>query len=662
LSIPFKKKETDQGEAMTRSRAMMTATGLVTMLASLILLPTGAAAQTITRGPYLQMPGPDQMLVVWHTDLALTDPEVEYGTSVALGTTVLGSSSAATGGGFKHTVQLTGLTANTKYFYAVGSAGGALTTAGVDYAFTTSPPHGTSQPIRVWAFGDAGYWPGSPLAGNDPMAYMKTRQAYYDHIGPGDANSAADATDVMMFLGDNAYVIANDATYQTVFFDPPELQAFLRRQPFFSAAGNHEGFAAGFDSIAQTGDYFDMFYFPTAKELGANGVASGSEAYYSFDYGNIHFVVLDSEENIQQIGGAGAAMLTWLENDLLATTADWIIASWHRPPYSKSLAHDSDTESEEIAMREEIVPVLEDHGVDLVLGGHSHTYERSPLLDGHYGDSTTLTVANLLDAGDGDPLSQGPYRKASTGQGAHEGAVYIVAGSPADLRFFVPAQGHPAMAKSLVNYGTAVIEVDGDELVGKFIDETGAVLDTFTIEKGTGGCPATAPTGCDAAGKGKMSLKDDADDSKDRVVWKWQKAFVDPVDLDPIVGSDLRLCVYDGTGTNVLDVAPPNTEVLDYDTDPTQPPTWTWVEKKAGFFQYKDKDLTVDGLKTVKLKTGDNSTLLFKAKGAGAGVPALPLTEPVTTQLVNSDTGACWNVDMTTVSKNELGKFTGKNP
>ena len=87
----------------------------------LALLPALATAQTVSRGPYLQMPGPDQMLVVWHTDLALIDPEVEYGTTTGLGTAVVGSSVAATGGGFKHTVQLSGLVSSTKYFYAVGA-------------------------------------------------------------------------------------------------------------------------------------------------------------------------------------------------------------------------------------------------------------------------------------------------------------------------------------------------------------------------------------------------------------------------------------------------------------------------------------------------------------------------------------------------------------
>jgi len=442
----------------------------------------------ITRGPYLQMPGPDQMLVVWHTEVSLADPTVEYGTTQALGTPVIGNSVPATDPNglpnhFKHTVQLSGLTPNTKYFYSAGSAEGA---------FTTSPPHGTVQPVRIWTFGDSGYWPGIAFSiccpeNHEPNAYEKTRNAYYDYAGGGDVNAAADATDVMLYLGDNAYTFGDDVTYQKVFFGPPQLQAWLQLQPFFSAAGNHEGAAVGFDSVDQTGEYFDMFYFPQANELGTNGVASGSEAYYSFDYANIHFVILDSEEHIENPDPnafATAAMLTWLENDLLATTADWIIAAWHRPPYSKGIAHDSDIETNEIGMREDIVPVLEDHGVDLVLSGHSHTYERSGLLDGHYGFSASFNAGtHFLDPGDGDPNGDGAYAKPTAGQGPHEGTVYVVAGSPADVRNFNPGP-HPAMLRSLEEIGTAVIEVEGDTLVGKFINGSGTISDTFQIDKG----------------------------------------------------------------------------------------------------------------------------------------------------------------------------------
>ena len=64
-------------------------------------------------------------------------------------------------------------------------------------------------------------------------------------------------------------------------------------------------------------------------------------------------------------------------------------------------------------MRESLLPILEDFGVDLVLTGHSHSYERSFLIDGHYGTSGTLVPSMILDSGDGRPTGTGAYEKAS---------------------------------------------------------------------------------------------------------------------------------------------------------------------------------------------------------------------------------------------------------
>ncbi len=627
----------------------------VTVIMSALTVAS-ASAQTITRGPYLQMPGPDRMTVIFHTDLALTSAEVDYGTTVALGTITPGTSSADLMGGFKHVVELSSLTDFTKYFYAVGDSGTPLTIAGADYAFTTSPLPGTRQPIRIWTFGDSGYWPG-----NNGTEYMDSRQAYYDHVGGGDVNVAADATDVMMYLGDNAYGTGNDPTYQSVFFSPPELAAFLRRQPFLSAIGNHEG--AALDSVTETGDYFGMFNFPTGNELGTNGVASGSESYYSFDYGNIHFIVLDTEDNIENITTTGAAMKTWLEDDLIATTADWIIAAWHRPPYSKGIFHDSDAEANEIAAREEFVPILEDYGVDLVISGHSHTYERTPLIDDHIGLSTTLEPFHILDGGNGNPLVDGSYRKASLQQAPHEGAVFIVTGAAADTRAFSPSSGHPVMNKKLVFVGTSVIEVDGDVLVGKYVNDVGTVMDTFQIDKGiSAACPA-APLGtCTAAGKAKFIVKSSGDPAKDQTQWKWTKVTLDASDLDPTSGTDLIACAWDDTG-HIYDVVPPNPENLGYAQFPTTPPpSWAWTSKKAGQHGYKDKVGSVDGLIKVKTKAGvGKGKMQFKSKGANTVPPALPLTGVLTAQLINLDSGACWGSTLTE-KKNDGSSYIAAGP
>ena len=109
----------------------------------------------------------------------------------------------------------------------------------------------------------------------------------------------------------------------------------LRKSVLWPTIGNHDLF----DGTAQTWPYYDNFTLPTLAEAG--GVASGTESYYSFDYANIHFVVLDSQNANRLPGGD---MLTWLALDLAATTQNWIIAYWHHPPYSKG-SHDSDAPS-----------------------------------------------------------------------------------------------------------------------------------------------------------------------------------------------------------------------------------------------------------------------------------------------------------------------------
>jgi hypothetical protein len=632
---------------------------MLKLFLAIALIPTLSAAPamaqtTVTRGPYLQMPGSDRMTVVFHTDVALTTAEVDYGTTTALGTVVAGTSSADLLGGFKHVVELTGLTADTKFFYAVGDNGSSITTPGDDYAFITSPVPGTRQPIRIWTYGDSGYWPGS--SGTE---YMDTRLAYYDHVGGGDVNAAADATDVHLYLGDNAYTVGDDSTYQSRFFAPPELAAYHQRQPFFSAMGNHEGF--GNNSLNESGAYFDMFYFPTANELGANGVASGSESYYSFDYGNIHFIILDSEDVLESVDSLGAPMVTWLENDLLATDADWIIVAWHRPPYSKGQFHDSDVENNEVEARETFNPILESYGVDVVLSAHSHTYERSYLIDGYYGLEDSLTPANLLDAGDGDPLGNGPYRKPSFQQAPNEGAVYIVSGSAADLRSFVPAEGHKVHQKSLLSLGTSILEVDGDTMTGKFLDDSGVVLDSFRIEKGTGGCDPAPLTGCTAAGKGKMVVKDDALADKDQVQLKWTKTNVSSTGMDPVAGTDLIACVYDDTGL-VYDLRPPNPER--YATSfqfATPKPSWSWSSKKPGLFGYDDKQSSVEGLSKIKMKVSEKGLVQLKAKGGTIAPPALPLTGAVVSQFINWDSGDCYSVTLET-KKNDGAKLIASGP
>jgi hypothetical protein len=282
-------------------------------------------------------------------------------------------------------------------------------------------------------------------------------------------------------LGDNAYPWGTDIEYQAAVFEM--YPTMLRKSALWPTFGNHDAISA--DSSTQSGPYYEIFSMPTQAEAG--GMPSGTKAYYSFDYANLHFICLDSQGSSRLTTGA---MMTWLRADLASTAQRWIIAFWHHPPYSKG-SHDSDIESRLVEMRQNALPILEAGGVDLVLTGHSHSYERSFLLDGHYGLSITLTARMIRDSGDGRVGGTGPYRKPTSGPAPHEGAVYAVAGSSGQTSGGL--LNHPAMFISLNRLGSMVLDVSGNRLDALFLRENGAIDDRFTVIKGTAPAEMVAP-------------------------------------------------------------------------------------------------------------------------------------------------------------------------
>lgn len=400
----------------------------------------------IARGPYLQKASASQITVCWRTNVA-TDAVVNYSTDPAN----LDQTASSPTVGTDHAVTIAGLSPATTYYYHVGDSGTTFDSRS-DLYFETHPVTGTATPTRIWVLGDSGTADANAAA---------VRDAFFTHNG-GDPHA-----DLLLMLGDNAYNDGTDSQFQAAVFDMyPQT---LRNTVLWSTLGNHDGYTA--DSATQSGPYYDIHHFPTAGESG--GTASGTEAYYSFDYGNIHFVCLESYETNRAPDGA---MANWLKNDLSTTTQEWIIAFWHHPPYTKG-SHDSDTETNLVQMRENFLPILESYGVDLILGGHSHSYERSMLIDGHYELSGTFGASMVVDGGDGNPTGNGAYTKV-TGAG-HSGAVYAVAGSSGKITN--APLNHPVMISNLVELGSMVLDVNGKQLDAIFLNSSGAVRDQFTI-------------------------------------------------------------------------------------------------------------------------------------------------------------------------------------
>jgi acid phosphatase type 7 len=417
-----------------------------------IMLASSTEAATVTRGPYLQMGSSNRITVRWRTDVA-TNSRVIYGITQGSLTSAVNDAASVT----EHEVTITALSANTKYFYAVGTSTTILAGNDANHFFLTAPTAGTAKPTRIWVLGDAGTATSSQTA---------VKNAYYAYTGSRH-------TDLWMMLGDNAYSTGTDSEYQAAVFNM--YSEMLRKSVLWSTVGNHD--TASSTTYSASYPYFQSFTFPTNAEAG--GLASGTEQYYSFDYANIHFVCLDSMTSNRATTGP---MATWLTNDLASNNKAWTIVFFHHPPYTKG-SHNSDTESQLVQMRTNILPILESAGVDLVLCGHSHSYERSYLLDGHYGLSTTLTSAMKKDGGSGRQDGTGAYRKATIGSGANEGAVYAVAGSSGKISG--GTLDHPAMFVSLNVLGSMVVDVNGNQLDAKFLDNLGAVRDYFTIIKGS---------------------------------------------------------------------------------------------------------------------------------------------------------------------------------
>ncbi|MCB0595166.1 MAG: metallophosphoesterase, partial [Phaeodactylibacter sp.] len=417
-------------------------------------LPSGNAMLAVTRGPYLQMGSPTGMAARWRTDVA-TDSKIWYGPDPAN----LNMSAAVSGSQTDHVIILTGLAPNTRYYYAVGHDAGILAGGDANHFFQTSPNPGSTQTVRAWVLGDCG-------TGNSNARAV--RNGYYNYIGNAH-------TDLILLLGDNAYDTGTDQQYQAALFQDMYEEKLIQ-SVLWPTIGNHD-IDIG-NSVNQLDPYFDIFTLPKNGEAG--GLPSGTEAYYSFDYANVHFIILDSEYGPGR--DPGSPMLVWLENDLQANTQDWTIVYWHHPPYSKG-SHDSDSESSLREMRENVLPILEANGVDLVMSGHSHSYERSFLLEGHYGSSGTLQPSMIIDNGNGQANGDGPYQKIAAGPTPPDGAVYVVAGCSGKTSG--GSLNHPAMYYSSSTLGSLSLEITGPQLDLRFVGTNGTVLDYFTMQKST---------------------------------------------------------------------------------------------------------------------------------------------------------------------------------
>ena len=243
---------------------------------------------------------------------------------------------------YRHTVELSGLEPNAEYFYGLLQDDGGLT-ANEPLSFRTACP----GPLSFLAFGDSG----SGSAEQHILAALMKKE------NPS----------LVLHLGDLAYPRGSFQDFQAYYLDP--CQDLMKRVPFFPCPGNHDYMTR--DALPYLALH-DLPYVASVPE-------SDRGRYYSFDWGNVHFVSVDSNAPLVLAAGGQGPMLNWLENDLRTTRQYWKIVYFHHPPFAGG-PNENDVSS--ALARSYLVPILERHGVQLVLNGHEHSYQRTYPLTG----------------------------------------------------------------------------------------------------------------------------------------------------------------------------------------------------------------------------------------------------------------------------------------
>jgi hypothetical protein len=315
-------------------------------------------------------------------------------------------------------VEVTGLRPNTEYVYRVGTwegfdpETGAFTNPDLSEAarFRTGVPKGSREPYHFVMAGDSRGGTDDIAKNIERLAAMEARMWFFN----GDMTNGGTQLEW-------------DAWWEA-------MAPLLAGKVLMPVQGNHEIFA---------NLYYDQMELPKAPDLRAEY----QEHAWSVDFGNAHFVGLDSNTD-----SAVVDQVAWLDADLASARQDpdidWIFVMFHHAAYSAS-NHGSSPR-----VQEHWVPLFEKHSVDVVWNGHDHNYERTKPIRG------------------GEVVGVG------------EGVVYVVAGG-----FYSPAYGNGyewwTETSTHGDKGNYVhVELDGNTLHATAWSGDGTeIIDEFTLTK-----------------------------------------------------------------------------------------------------------------------------------------------------------------------------------
>ena len=342
--------------------------------------------------PYLQYATPTSIIIKWET-IRPTEGKVTYSEDMSFNNEVIESSPVKI-----HEIKLDGLKPGTRYNYKVSYDNSSLESA----SFTTAPVPGT-QNWRMVAYGDN-------------RTYPETHRRIVTQILKLNPSMIIHSGDLVA-RGDNY------AQWKEQYFDP--MKGLSENITVFPSLGNHE---------MNSPLYYEYMSLPDE-----NG-----ESYYSFDYGNAHFIALNSNEREAPFE-IDSEQTKWLIKDLKENAdAEWKIVFFHHPLFR---CHPTrGIEPQRWVWQE----VFEDYGVDLVVNGHDHYYQRT------YG----------IGSYQGQP-SRGVYHLISGGGGAPN--------------YPIVPKVHAANRRSV--HHITVMDFLGDRMIGRAIDDEGNIFDAFVYDK-----------------------------------------------------------------------------------------------------------------------------------------------------------------------------------
>ena len=511
--------ETSLDSALTRRQLLKAAAGGITFLAlapvgkglfaaTLPALAAEPALPLFIALPYIQpgggngklVQGQESLVVAWQTNGVPAKYVVEYGKEQPLDRTAEIKQKTRWSGDkadgeqrLNFAATLSGLDLNTRYHYRVRLNGRPL----LEGYFTTRKPRGVKT--RFVSFGDNSFGEVSDRA----IAY----QAYKAR------------PDFVMNTGDNVYENGLDNEYARYFFPVYNAEApgprtgapLLRSVPFYTVIANHDvhdkgpvgpvaDFAKNPDSLA----YFTNMYLPTngldathtTPAIGPDATLAKFKecadgrfprmANYSYDYGDAHFLCLDS--NIY-VDPTDAKLQAWIEADLKAADAVWKFVVYHHPAFNVGDDHFAEQHMRVLS------PLFEQQGVDIVLHGHEHTYQRTRPFRFAPADLSRAKAINTKDRLVPGTFTIDPHFDGKTVT-KPDGIVYLVTGAGGKHLYDPESNENPQKwrhpednnADYVVRFvsdrhSLTVVEMDARSLLFTQIDEWGAEIDRFTVTK-----------------------------------------------------------------------------------------------------------------------------------------------------------------------------------